>query len=881
MDNLEMLERIKYSIENRGVTYEKCADMISLIMAGDSDGTMSSDEVVRWARYARSKLLRIRTDEAYGQIYECYRIAGAYNFDDYMSACEFYRDPAARFWWPRRRVLEGKHRIASQIQEFIDSKEARYLGFSMPPGTGKLLADDTPVLTHQGWKKHGDLVVGDEVIGMDGKYKKVRNVFPKDVANVRVWFSNGEHIDCHENHEWLVHDRARGEEVIVEARKFLQVKLDSGIPDTRGHRYRFMLPAHEPVRGNDIHVPVRPYMFGAWLGDGTSANPYLTLAEEDLIIAEKAANCGYSIRHKWIHKTTGVYTVDFWGLREDLEMMGLCNSRHPGVKYIPDEYFLLTERERLELLAGLIDTDGTKCDGSKYAISTVIPELRDGIIKLLSTFGWRACMTEEQPHMSSGGIEGKRTCWRIQFTPDRWIPLYVERKKQTSISKQRRISIVKAERIDPVPGNCIQVEDGMYLVGNTMIPTHNSTLIKFLLAYVAGRWPDSANMYVSYSDGMVKMLLDSEKAILTDKSEYKHNEIFHNGRPAISSEYKTLSYRMKGDFPTLGLVALGGSVTGRTRANKFLITDDLVKNAEEARSPERLEKLYADYKATLTTRMIGDDVKQIQLGTIWSVHDPISRMKAEHEGDPRYRFIAIPVCDEEGHSNFLYDHPDNYTDEKIREIREEMDPVDFSCLYMQQGIQKEGLAFRPDEMRYYNGVLPPVEPDKRTFFCDVAFGGGDSLAQVFAYVYQDDIFIPDVVFNKGAKDETQPVVVGRIMRHRCHTGRFEANNGGDFYADDIDQALRGEGYHMNITTAKAPTTMSKEARIEQYAPDIKRFVFLEPSMQSEEYKRFMTEVFSFSFTAKNIHDDAPDALAGLAAMLVEKPKVVTSPFKRW
>ena len=545
MDNVEMLERIKYSIETRGVTYEKCADMISLIMAGDSDGTLSSENVVRWARYARSKLLRIRTDEAYGQIYECYRIAGAYNFDDYMSACEFYREPAARFWWPRRRVLEGKHHVASTIQNFIDDPQARYLGISCPPGVGK------------------------------------------------------------------------------------------------------------------------------------------------------------------------------------------------------------------------------------------------------------------------------------------------------------------------------------------------TTLIKFLLAYVAGRWPDSANMYVSYSDGMVKMLLDSEKAILTDKSEYKHNEIFHNGRLAISSEYKTLSYRMKGDFPTLGLVALGGSVTGRTRANKFLITDDLVKNAEEARSPERLEKLYADYKATLTTRMIGDDVKQIQLGTIWSVHDPISRMKAEHEGDPRYRFIAIPVCDEEGHSNFLYDHPDNYTDEKIREIREEMDPVDFSCLYMQQGIQKEGLAFRPDEMRYYNGVLPPVEPDKRTFFCDVAFGGGDSLAQVFAYVYQDDIFIPDVVFNKGAKDETQPVVVGRIMRHRCHTGRFEANNGGDFYADDIDGMLRGEGYHMNITTAKAPTTMSKEARIEQYAPDIKRFVFLEPSMQSEEYKRFMTEVFSFSFTAKNVHDDAPDALAGLAAMLVEKPKVVTSPFKRW
>jgi len=178
--------------------------------------------------------------------------------------------------------------------------------------------------------------------------------------------------------------------------------------------------------------------------------------------------------------------------------------------------------------------------------------------------------------------------------------------------------------------------DALYL-GFSMPPgTGKSTLIKFLLAYIAGKYPRSANMYVSYSDGMIKMMLDSEKAILTDHDEYCHNEIFiSNGSPAISAEYKTISYRRAGDFPTLGLVSLGGSVTGRTRANKFLVTDDLVKNKEEARSPERLEKLYGDYLATLTTRMIGDSVKQIQLGTIWSAYDPISRMKAEHEGDPR------------------------------------------------------------------------------------------------------------------------------------------------------------------------------------------------------------------------------------------------------
>lgn len=84
--------------------------------------------------------------------------------------------------------------------------------------------------------------------------------------------------------------------------------------------------------------------------------------------------------------------------------------------------------------------------------------------------------------------------------------------------------------------------DSLYL-GLSMPPgTGKSTLIKFLQGYIAGRWPESANMYVSFSDGMVKMMHDAVRAILTDRSEYCHNEIFpHNGDPDVSAEYKTMA----------------------------------------------------------------------------------------------------------------------------------------------------------------------------------------------------------------------------------------------------------------------------------------------------------------------------------------------------
>ena len=413
--------------------------------------------------------------------------------------------------------------------------------------------------------------------------------------------------------------------------------------------------------------------------------------------------------------------------------------------------------------------------------------------------------------------------------------------------------------------------------------TGKTTIIKFLLAYIIGQEPKSANMYISYSDGMTKMLLDSVKSMLTDRSEYCFHEIFPGlGDPATSAEYKTISYRRAGDFPTLGLVSLSGSVTGRTRANRFLVTDDLVKNKEEARSPERLDKLFSDYTATLTTRMIGDNVKQIMLGTRWSSYDPLGRMEDEHGDDPRYTFIAIPVWDENEISNFEYDHPDRYTTEKIRDIKNTIDSADFECLFMQHGIEKEGLAFPADSLKYYNGVLPDGEPDNIVFVNDVAWGGGDSLSMPIGYVFGEDVYIHDWVFDKRDKSCTKPRVIAKILQHKIKMGRTEANNGGDEYSDDVFRVLKQEhGYSINMSHQKAPTNMAKLTRIEQHAPNIRQFYFRSDKCRDEDYRKAMNELTSFSFTTKNLHDDAPDSLAMMVDYLshgIKSVSVMKRPF---
>ena len=413
--------------------------------------------------------------------------------------------------------------------------------------------------------------------------------------------------------------------------------------------------------------------------------------------------------------------------------------------------------------------------------------------------------------------------------------------------------------------------------------TGKTTIIKFLLAYIIGQEPKSANMYISYSDGMTKMLLDSVKSMLTDRNEYCFHDIFPNlGDPDTSAEYKTISYRRAGDFPTLGLVSLSGSVTGRTRANRFLVTDDLVKNKEEARSPERLDKLFSDYTATLTTRMIGDNVKQIMLGTRWSSYDPLGRMEDTHGDDPRYTFIAIPVWDENEESNFEYEHPDRYTTEKIRDIKNTIDSADFECLFMQHGIEKEGLAFPADSLKYYNGVLPDGEPDNIVFVNDVAWGGGDSLSMPIGYVYGEDVYVHDWVFDKRDKSVTKPRVVAKILQHKIKMGRTEANNGGSEYSDDVYRILKKEhGYSINMSHQKAPTNMAKLTRIEQHAPNIRQFYFRSDKCRDDDYRKAMNELTGFSFTTKNLHDDAADSLAMLVDYLshgIKSVSVMKRPF---
>ena len=397
--------------------------------------------------------------------------------------------------------------------------------------------------------------------------------------------------------------------------------------------------------------------------------------------------------------------------------------------------------------------------------------------------------------------------------------------------------------------------------------TGKSTIIKFLIAYICGKYPKSMNMYCSYSGAMSGLIYNAAVEMMTSDAYNFKNIVKGYEKPFLSADNKSISFRGKSDAATITMVSTEGSLTGRTRANKFLITDDLVKGTEVAMSPTQLEKLYYTYTQSICTRMEAG-CKEIMLGTIWSLYDPISVEKQKHDGEKGYYFIAIPVEDEITHEpNFLYNHSSAYTRERIDFLKKKFDSVTFSCLYMQKGVEKEGLAFGIDRLKFFNGKLPDGNR-KVMFHGDVAWGGGDSTSVPFAYVYDDgSVYIVDVLFDRGDKSITQPRLVGKILKNEANKGNIEANNGGNEYRDDIDRLLKAVPYSMSLTSFRAKRNMNKITRIEQHQQTIREFYFLSPELWDEDYRNFMNELTITSLTTKNFHDDAADSLAGLCEMI--------------
>lgn len=528
---------------------------------------------------------------------------------DQMAKREILRRKASQkliafteYTFPRYRTAVH-HRAIARTLEFCLGPESKIdrLMILTCPRHGKQLNVCTPTLTTKGWKSHGEIIPGDYVFHPSGRAVEVLAVSQPALQDMEVEFSNGEVLGCHENHEWAVINtvinRARNSKLvdIFETRQ-----MEGHVWQVSGtHKStRFKLLPVAPLQMGELVFPVEPYVLGAWLGDGTCGKPCISNSREDAdILQAEFSKHDWTLSAEWTHPDTGVITSSFAhnGLGAALRLLGVYDE-----KAIPEIYLLGSDSQRMDLLAGLMDTDGNvEANTGRCRIVTTSEALRDGIFDLCTSLGFRPYVTMQPPALSSSGIQGRKNVWTVGFQPDRQLHTKIPRRRVTKFAVRRRISITDIRRVDPHMGNCIQVDaaDGMYLVGRSMLPTHNSELAsRRFPAFALGKYPQlhfisaSATMPLAQDFG-------GEVRNIVDSPEYR--EIFPDIHLSEDTAAKNLWKTDQGG--TYFATGVGGKPIGRG-ADIFLI-DDPFGSMEDAESAVYRRRVQQWYQGTVYNRL--------------------------------------------------------------------------------------------------------------------------------------------------------------------------------------------------------------------------------------------------------------------------------------
>ncbi|WP_448389804.1 replicative DNA helicase [Microbacterium aurum] len=407
------------------------------------------------------------------------------------------------------------------------------------PAMGKALALDTPLPTPTGWTTMGSVKVGDELYDADGRPTKVvaATEVMWDRPCYEIEFSDGSKIIADAEHQWLTETRAsrRGGRVgaTVVTTEQMRATLTVGAEQRANHAVRNARPLQAP----DADLPVAPYALGAWLGDGHSDAARITsetdeipslisrgglraqarggmlysiqlLEREDRVRACEVCGASFTARHPHVRtcgrtcgpKNKGAHPErlscpdcgqPFSG---EAQRCAACHHDHGsftallrkagvlGDKHVPAAYLRASEAQRRELLAGLLDTDGTVVRGvgsCQFAVTN--KKLADSVYELVVSLGYRCGRTTKRVQ---GRSEQSSTCYILNFTAtddvfwlERKRALHEQERPSTTVRTGQRY--VKAIRpIESVPVRCVQVDNDahLYLAGESMIPTHNSTL---------------------------------------------------------------------------------------------------------------------------------------------------------------------------------------------------------------------------------------------------------------------------------------------------------------------------------------------------------------------------------------------------------------------
>lgn len=498
---------------------------------------------------------------------------------------------------------------------------------------GKALALNERVPTPEGWKQIGELQVGDRLFDKNGQPCHVIALHPvlTDGDTFEILFSNGQRIVCNGEHRWVTESMLAvnpmpGKRLGVPAKtgSYFQEQVVTTYDMLKTLRtaqgaaaHRIIL--HDGIECPEATLPVHPYFLGLWLGDGTSARAEITCGKEDeWHLLQNVGQCGYKVRTV-LMSPTGAATINFdipsnghgrrpHLLKGKLNRLGVLNNKH-----IPPSYLRASRAQRLELLQGLMDSDGTiSKSGKVLSFTSKLHRLASQFGELLASLGIKYSITERASTCQTGAA---CKSFLVQFHVFRdehevfKLPRKLERMRYRSSLKMRtgrsrHVHVKDIRRIHPVPMRCITVSSpsGTFLAGETMIPTHNSDLCSIITIYLMrADFVTKSYVYGCASDRNQAKIVYEEAKSYVEKSPYLKDEI-----QIIQSKGKMLHLESGSFYEVVsadayrndGLDALGVIFDELHRQpNRKLFT--VMKRAGRARPGKHLRVVITTYGETL------------------------------------------------------------------------------------------------------------------------------------------------------------------------------------------------------------------------------------------------------------------------------------------
>ncbi len=368
------------------------------------------------------------------------------------------------------------------------------------PSMGKAQPLDAGVRTLCGWKQMSELEVGDALASVDGRPSIVTGVFPQGDKQVyRITFSDGRLTECCAEHLWRVHSRHWDAARVLETRELMRLL------QSKRHQGRLWIERASGDFGHRDPLPIDPWVLGALLGDGnltgtgtvrfSTASPQILALMEERMSEAMAVNHAKNYDYRLIRQDCG-HVPGLMGMQPNLLRVGLDALQLTGLssdqKFIPKLYMDACRSARLDMLRGLLDTDGWVEKWGSVCFSTASAQLAQDVAALARSLGGWCSVSNKQTHFRN--IAGMRVpglpAYVCHISHPEPQSLFLMSEKQTRAPatwrRQKRLNILSIEPTRQTPCQCISVShpSRLYITDQDVV-THNTAFALNVAEHVA------------------------------------------------------------------------------------------------------------------------------------------------------------------------------------------------------------------------------------------------------------------------------------------------------------------------------------------------------------------------------------------------------------